>query len=324
LLYFLYTFIEIEHPFKHANDFPTPYFYNTIKVIKRLLQTLLSMKLCANSCIFVEPSVGDGRILSKLISSSEQFITATTIQTWQRQERSHDGKDARSQKSLRCFGYDIDPSAVQMAYETLLQNTTTSPHENMKSTILCQDFLTVSYQDIINHLPCSITNGEIPRHEQHIIVVGGPPYTVEGRTDDDDTCSSCCNKIQPIRVDLAKKFVLHSLLSLRATAVIFILPKRCKWQATEIHRELSMYSDTHVISISDRTSSKIEGMSSSGTSSGEATPQLNVRSSNLKSNCSWSHWSEELPNNHFDFNGKWVKQPSILQIWTCTRQHEGI
>jgi len=283
------------------------------------------MKLCANTCIFIEPSVGDGRILSKLISSSEQFITATTDQTLHRQERSHDGNYEQCQKSLRCVGYDIDPSAVQMAYETLLQNNTTStPHVNMNSTILCQDFLTVTYQDVMSHLPCSITNGEFPRHDQHIIVVGGPPYTVEERNDEHDTCSSCCHKIQPSRVDLAKRFVLHSLLSLRATAVIFILPKRCKWQATEIHRELSMHGDSHAKSISEQTCSlKTGGMPSSGTSLGEASSQLNM-SNNLKSNCSWCHRSEELPNNHFDFQGKWVKQPSILQIWTCTRQHEGI
>lgn len=278
------------------------------------------MKLCAKTCTFVEPSVGDGRILSKLISSSDQFITATTNnQTLQRQDRRRDGNYEQGQRLLRCIGYDIDPSAVQMAYKTLSRSRTTSPQEQLKSTILCQDFLTVSYQEIMNLSPCSTTNDDFPSTERHVIVVGGPPYTATGRNDEDETCTSDWNPIRSGRVDLTKRFVLHSLLSLRASVVVFILPQRCKWQASDIHRELSLHSNGHATSVSDPTLLK----NNDGTPSpaDEVLPQLNNNSnSNLKSNCRWSHFSEELPNSQFDFQGKWVKQPSILQIWICSKQ----
>lgn len=283
------------------------------------------MKLCAKTCTFVEPSVGDGRILSKLISSSEQFITATANnQTLQRQDRPLDDNYELGPRLLRCVGYDIDPSAVEMAHKTLSRTTTTSPQEKMNSTILCQDFLTVTYQDIMNLSPCSTTYDDFPSHERHVIVVGGPPYTLEGRNDENETCSSDWNQIRPGRVDLAKRFLLHSLLSLRASVVIFILPKRCKWQASEIHRELRVHSNCHATSKSDQTLLKTDDGTPSP-AGGEILPQLNNNnSSNLKSNCCWSHFSEELPNSQFDFQGTWIKQPSILQIWICTRQHQSI
>jgi hypothetical protein len=265
------------------------------------------MKLCANNCIFIEPSVGDGRILSKLFSSSEQIIT-TTMTEKQQPQNSHNSscEGGQGQQLLCCVGYDIDPTAVLMAHYTLEKNMRVSTHGSKIPAVFCQDFLTVTYQKIMDYANNTACNSNSDKkHKQHVVVVGGPPYTFQWRNND-HTCSS--SDVRYGRMDLTKKFILHSLLSLRASVVIFILPQRCERQAHEIHQELMM-------TFQASSSYNSDGISTTATTLGQSLHEC----SSLNDNSCWSYTTETLPNNIFDFQGKLVKQPSILQVWTHKR-----
>lgn len=227
------------------------------KIIHRLVQTLNLMSLCKKDCIFVEPSCGDGRILSKIFSSLA--------------EERH--KSCNQQ--IICVGYDIDQTAVQASRELLAKYNDCFP----PPVVVCRDFLTTTYQEVIQDANNSCNNNRT----KHVVVVGGPPYT-EARS----------------RGDLAKQFILHSLLRLDASVVIFILPKRCEKAAREIHEELIRRSLLQTNDVFLGTTNNINGLGQN----------LNSRT--------WSYMSETLPNSNFDFQSQSVKQPSILQIWTCT------
>ena len=136
------------------------------------------------------------------------------------------------------LGIDIDPIAIEKARAKLGQ---------MKDTTLrCADFLSLERGQLFSDMPIN--------HETTLVAVGGPPYTPK---------------------NLPEKFVLHSILEMRAEVVVFILPKRCEKDAEAIKE------------------------------------RLNARS-NCENFC---YSNSDLENITFSFEDATVQQPSILQCW---------
>ncbi len=74
-----------------------------------------------DSYVFIEPSCGDGRIMSKLLTATKQM------------------KDA----SINVLGYDIDTNAIYRAKAKLNGN---------KVLLECKDFLSLSRQDLMSKI----------------------------------------------------------------------------------------------------------------------------------------------------------------------------
>ena len=234
------------------------------------------MKLKPDECIFVEPSCGDGRILFKFLSSLTSNLS-----------------------ELRIVGYDIDPHAVQ-ASRRILWSTCSSSLSSLTSNntttvirtvpIHCRDFLSTTIKDVLQDTSETTMNASDEANQRrHLIVLGGPPYSVNRGYGE-----------HAIQRDLPKRFILHSLLQLRASVVVFILPRRCEQEARET------YQDLIHLSLASSSSPSSPGI--------KDTNMCTLHQSNLNSN--WFYRSEELPNSLFEFQGTWVKQPSILQIWS--------
>jgi hypothetical protein len=75
--------------------------------------------------------------------------------------------------------------------------------------------------------------------------------------------------------DLPEKFILHSIRELHAAVVVFLLPKRCRKDAVRIQEVLDSNVDKR----------------------------------------RWQYMNKDLANITFDFKGRHVFQPSVLQFW---------
>jgi len=127
---------------------------NARLVVKKMIE-LLERDVDPNAqLIFIEPSCGDGRILSELLNATKQ-IEADSINT---------------------LGYDIDPTAIERAKINL---------SGSKVALECKDFLSLSRQDLLSSiLPPTATKEETSSRKRRradddrkVMVLGGPPYT---------------------------------------------------------------------------------------------------------------------------------------------------
>lgn len=132
---------------------------NARLVIKKMTELLErdGNKNANDSLVFVEPSCGDGRIISELLNATKQ-IKADSIQI---------------------FGYDIDPTAIERAKTSL---------SGSEVALECKDFLSLSQEDLLsaiartssNHTEVEALSRKRRRADddnKKLIVVGGPPYT---------------------------------------------------------------------------------------------------------------------------------------------------
>ena len=138
------------------------------------------------------------------------------------------------------IGVDIDPNSIQKAEQKLGQQ------DDMVLKSAC--FLSLTPEQIFS---CVSFEGK-----SKLIVLGGPPYTPK---------------------DLPERFILHSILTLDADIVVFILPSRCAKDAEKIQRKLN--------------------------------------SANIKGSTFWCYNNKILDNIFFNFKETTVSQPSILQSW---------
>ena len=131
---------------------------NAQLVISRMIELLEQDGERSNddSYVFIEPSCGDGRIISKLLTATKQM------------------KDT----SINVLGYDIDANAIERAKTKL---------NGSQVMLECKDFLSLSRQDLLSNIQnFHSSNDESTSsrkrrrpdngHEK-IIVIGGPPYT---------------------------------------------------------------------------------------------------------------------------------------------------
>ena len=132
---------------------------NARLVIRKLIE-LLERDNESNtngSLVFVEPSCGDGRIISELLNATKQLKANNT----------------------KIVGYDIDPTAIERAKANLSGN---------EVALECKDFLSLTRRDLLSAI--SSTSLTIPEEETSsrkrrrvdddngkVIVLGGPPYT---------------------------------------------------------------------------------------------------------------------------------------------------
>lgn len=108
------------------------------------------------SLVFIEPSCGDGRIISKLLDASKQIEA----------------------DSINILGYDIDPIAVESAKTKLSGGSVLA--------LECKNFLSLSLQDLLSAVSRSHSTTEknssrkrsrTGDNNRKVIVLGGPPYT---------------------------------------------------------------------------------------------------------------------------------------------------
>lgn len=104
---------------------------------------------------FIEPSCGDGRIVSELLNATKQMEA----------------------DSINIIGYDIDPTAIERANAKL---------SGSEVVLECKDFLSLSRRDLLSAIsPPTVTKEETQSRKRRwadddngkIIVLGGPPYT---------------------------------------------------------------------------------------------------------------------------------------------------
>ena len=131
---------------------------NAQLVISRMIELLEQDGERSNddSYVFIEPSCGDGRIISKLLTATKQM------------------KDG----SINVLGYDIDANAIERAKTKL---------NGSKVLLECKDFLSLSRQDLLSRvqhfhspndeLTLSRKRRRPDNGHEKIIVIGGPPYT---------------------------------------------------------------------------------------------------------------------------------------------------
>jgi len=123
------------------------------KMIELLEHNVGSNDFSSSSLVFIEPSCGDGRILSKLLNATKQI-------------------DA---DSINILGYDIDPTVIERAKAKL---------SGFKVALECKDFLSLSRQDLLSSIsPRTVTGEEassrkrVRAEDRKVFVLGGPPYT---------------------------------------------------------------------------------------------------------------------------------------------------
>lgn len=130
---------------------------NARLVIRKLVELLerdSEHSTSGSQLVFVEPSCGDGRIISELLNTKKQLKA----------------------DNVKILGYDIDPTAIERAKANLSGN---------EVALECKDFLSLSLEDLSN---CTTTTDEETSSRKRrrrassddngkIVVVGGPPYT---------------------------------------------------------------------------------------------------------------------------------------------------
>ena len=132
---------------------------NARLVIRKLIELLErdSESSTSGSLVFVEPSCGDGRIISELLNATKHLKA----------------------DNIKILGYDIDPTAIERAKANLSGN---------EVALECKDFLSLSFRDLLSAI--SSTSSTTPEEQTSsrkrrradddngkVIVVGGPPYT---------------------------------------------------------------------------------------------------------------------------------------------------
>jgi hypothetical protein len=133
-------------------------------------------------------------------------------------------------------GIEIDPNAIEKSKQKL---------NGSKVTLKCADYLSLLNRE---QLSPECTDSST------LIALGGPPYSPH---------------------HLPERFILHSIIHMRAAIVVFILPQRLSRDAEKIQKILNNHD------ISER----------------------------------WSFDNNYLENISFSFGEDTVPQPSILQSW---------
>lgn len=130
---------------------------NARLVIRKLVELLerdSERSTSGSQLVVVEPSCGDGRIISELLNTKKQLKA----------------------ENVKILGYDIDPTAIERAKANLSGDDV---------ALECKDFLSLSLRDLCN---CTNTTEEETSSRKRrrrassddnrkIVVVGGPPYT---------------------------------------------------------------------------------------------------------------------------------------------------
>lgn len=197
--------------------------------------------------MFLEPSCGDGRLINELLRTTDRRTTPTAI-----------------------LGCDIDPSAVEKAQHNL---------QGTGVIIKCQDFLSTDRQQLLlGAMESDTKNSPLKRRrlvigdynfddrlaetidDLKLVVIGGPPYTPKS---------------------LPEKFILHSVLTLGAEIVVFIVPERCRYEVDKIKKVLN----------------------------------ANIAEGENR----WYCICKDLQNSLFSFQDNVITQPSILQYWSKTK-----
>ena len=168
--------------------------------------------------VFLEPSCGDGRLISKLLQSISEF------------KKPSSEKNKYNRFPYRVIGYDVDPIVIEKSRKNL---------HGTDVILRCKDFLSLRKRQFLSetsHVDHStnITNNKLPQkkirldkpgtrfpdfcEKAKLIVFGGPPYTPKS---------------------LPERFILHSIQELHAEIVVFILPERCRNDAVKIQKILN-------------------------------------------------------------------------------------
>ena len=132
---------------------------NARLVIKKMMEILErdGERSTNDSLVFVEPSCGDGRIISELLHATKHLKA----------------------DSIQILGYDIDPTAIERAKASLSES---------EVGLECKDFLSLSKRDLLSAIATkssTTTEAEASSRKRRraddgngkVIVVGGPPYT---------------------------------------------------------------------------------------------------------------------------------------------------
>lgn len=113
-----------------------------------------------------------------------------------------------------------------------------------------------------------------------IVVFGGPPYTLGGG--DGDLRSQGDPTVDTGR-DLPLQFIRHAAVVLNPRKIVFLLPPRCA-EPEFIERTLCSMQNDDIAEGKDKSS--------------------------------WQVITHPAPCNEFDFCGRIIRQPSVIQVWT--------
>lgn len=114
--------------------------------------------------------------------------------------------------------------------------------------------------------------------ERDIVVFGGPPYTLGGG---DGSLVASGDAAADTGRDLPLQFISHAARELKPRKMVLLLPPRC--------------GETSYI---------------------ERTKETIINRGVVGDGISWDVVTVPAPNNEFDFCGRIIRQPSIIQLWT--------
>ncbi len=210
---------------------------------------ILDSNINYEKIVFLEPSCGDGRLINELLRTNDERTTPRCI-----------------------IGCEIDPSAVEKARLNL---------QGTGVIVKCQDFLSTDKHQLFfgvleSERSSNLTGTEFPFKRRRrviddnnvddgvtettddlkLVVIGGPPYTPKSSPE---------------------KFILHSIQTLNAEIVVFIVPERSRNEADRIKTVLN----------------------------------VNIAEGESR----WCCECKDLGKSLFSFQDTIVSQPSILQYW---------
>ncbi len=163
--------------------------------------------------VIVEPSCGDGRVLSALVR--------------------HCASDERGREKrvrVKVIGCELDSSMAVIARERLRESLRECEGEDKCSGISGEvymgDYLHTTRESLSLLPSLSSSSASVVCPCVRVIVIGNPPYSLIKRGTD----AGNDEVVEEREVDLPLQFLLHSATDLQADKIVLLLPDRCGTQ----------------------------------------------------------------------------------------------
>jgi hypothetical protein len=178
-------------------------------------------------------------------------------------------------------GCDLDSIVTEIAAAACRR----SPHSH-KCHIYTGDFLATTPAGLSRSIHVDIEG------RGDLVLFGGPPYTLGGG--DGSLVQEGAADADTGR-DLPLQFISHAARALRPRRMVLLLPPRCAEPGFVERTKRSIYG----------------GESETGVAAAAAAGPAEDSSPNFE----WNVVTLAAPSNEFDFCGRLIKQPSVIQVW---------
>jgi hypothetical protein len=265
-------------------------------------------------CLYLEPSCGDGRLLQALFE--QEKMMRGMVNEDELEEKEEKKNDEKGRKEMTLWGCDIDPKNIM--------SSGSGVGDGQKYHLHLGNYLETTPESF----------GFFSTLPSRVIIFGGPPYTCGGGT---GLLTQSGDSTHDTGRDLPFQFIVHSAVTLSAHAIIFLLPTRCQ------HTDFIQRCQVMIQGESTRDSAKEEMVSALVTQPSSAEIDSEQLHKRLKMTITaemadfgsgideksefqeagkrfkWTVSNFHPPNNEFDFCGRVIRQPVIVQVWERSR-----